>query len=61
VCLREKRDVWVEFNSNLAVEPMAALVETSAKTERFKPFLEEAKVAGLMGTDVDNLKDAILR
>lgn len=38
---------------------LATLFETSAKTERFEHLAEEAKVAGLVGTDADNLKDAI--
>jgi rubrerythrin len=38
---------------------LATLFETSAKTERFEHFAEEAKVAGLVGTDADNLKDAL--
>lgn len=38
---------------------LANLFETSAKTERFEHFAEEARLAGLVGSDADNLKDAI--
>lgn len=38
---------------------LAALFEEAAKTERFQHFSEEADLAGLVGTDQDNLKDAI--
>lgn len=38
---------------------LADLFESSAKTERFEHFAEEAKIAGLVGSDADNLKDAI--
>ncbi len=38
---------------------LANLFETSAKTERFEHFAEEAQLAGLVSSDADNLKDAI--
>ncbi|HVA37306.1 MAG TPA: ferritin family protein [Candidatus Dormibacteraeota bacterium] len=38
---------------------LAALFEETAKVEFFKHFAEEAKLAGLVGKDADNLKDAI--
>lgn len=38
---------------------LAKLFETSAKTERFEHFAEEARLAGLVGSDPDNLKDAM--
>lgn len=38
---------------------LAKLFEASAKTERFEHFAEEARLAGLIGDDADNLKDAI--
>ncbi len=38
---------------------VAALFTKAARTERFQHFSEEAALAGLIGTDVDNLKDAI--
>ena len=40
-------------------EDLAKLFETSAKTERFEHFAEEARLAGLVGDDAENLKDAI--
>lgn len=38
---------------------LANLFETSAKTERFEHFAEEARLAGLVGSDADNLKNAM--
>jgi rubrerythrin len=38
---------------------VADLFESAAKTERFEHFSEEAELAGLVGSDSDNLKDAI--
>ncbi len=38
---------------------LADLFESTAKTERFEHFSEEAQLAGLVGSDSDNLKDAI--
>jgi len=38
---------------------LAAVFEEAAKTERFQHFSEEADLAGLVGTDQDNVKDAI--
>jgi rubrerythrin len=38
---------------------LANLFENFAKTERFEHFEEEAKIAGLVRNDADNLKDAI--
>jgi rubrerythrin len=35
------------------------LFERTARTERFEHFAEEARLAGLVGSDADNLKDAI--
>jgi rubrerythrin len=39
---------------------LAQLYENTAKEERMEHFAEEAELAGLVGTDADNLKDAIL-
>lgn len=39
---------------------LAQLFENAAKEERLEHFAEEAELAGLVGTDADNLKDAIL-
>ncbi len=38
---------------------LAQLFEETAHTERFEHFAEEAKLAGVVGSDVENLKDAI--
>lgn len=38
---------------------VAALFENAARVERFQHFSEEAQLSGLVGSDADNLKDAI--
>lgn len=38
---------------------LAKLFRTAANVERFQHFAEEAQLAGLVGSDADNLKDAI--
>jgi len=38
---------------------LADLFEQTAKVERFQHFAEEAQLAGLVGSDADNLKNAI--
>jgi len=38
---------------------LAELFETTAKVERFEHLAEEAELAGLVGSDADNLQDAI--
>lgn len=38
---------------------LARLFEDAAQTERFQHFAEEAELLGLVGSDADNLKDAI--
>lgn len=38
---------------------LVALFERAARTERFQHFAEEADLAGLVGSDEDNLRDAI--
>lgn len=38
---------------------LANLFTAAANTERFQHFAEEAQLAGLVGNDSDNLKDAI--
>jgi rubrerythrin len=38
---------------------LAALFEDAARTERFQHFAEEAELAGIVGSDADNLRDAI--
>jgi rubrerythrin len=38
---------------------LADLFENTAKTEHFEHLAEEAELAGLVGSDADNLKDSI--
>lgn len=38
---------------------VADLFEKTARVERFQHFAEEAQIAGLVGSDADNLRDAI--
>ena len=38
---------------------LAALLEQTAKTERFEHFSTEAKLAGTVGSDIYNLQDSI--
>jgi rubrerythrin len=38
---------------------LAALFEDTARTERFEHFAEEGKLSGLVGSDAENLRDAI--
>jgi rubrerythrin len=38
---------------------IADLFENAAKTERYEHFVEEAELANLVGTDEENLRDAI--
>jgi rubrerythrin len=40
-------------------EQLAELFTANANTERFEHFAEEAELAGLVGSDADNLRDAI--
>ena len=40
-------------------EELADLFEKAANTERLEHFAEEARLAGLVGTDAENLRDAI--
>ncbi len=39
---------------------LAQLFENTAREERLEHFAEEAELAGMVGNDTDNLKDAIL-
>lgn len=45
-----------EQNGN---KDLAKTFRAAAHTERFQHFAEEAELAGLVGSDADNLKDAI--
>lgn len=40
-------------------EELAELFSTNADTERFEHFAEEAELAGLVGSDEENLREAI--
>lgn len=40
-------------------EDLAKLFTTAARVERFQHFAEEAQLAGLVGSDTDNLADAL--
>ena len=40
-------------------EQLATLFENTAKTERFEHFAEEAKLAGLVRSDAENVKEAM--
>ena len=40
-------------------EDLAKLFEDAARTEHLEHFAEEAKLAGLVGSDADNLRNAI--
>lgn len=39
--------------------PLAQLFSSTARVERLQHFAEEAQLAGFVGSDADNLKDAI--
>lgn len=51
--------LYAEHARQAGNEELAKLFEASAKTERFEHFAEEARLAGLVGSDEDNLKDAL--
>ncbi len=51
--------LYAEHARQSGNKELANLFETSAKTERFEHFAEEARLAGLVGSDADNLKDAM--
>jgi len=51
--------LYAEHARLVGNEELAKLFEEAAKTERFEHFAEEARLAGLVGSDEDNLKDAI--
>ena len=51
--------LYAEHARQSGHEALATLFETSAKTERFEHFAEEARLGGLVGDDAENLKDAI--
>jgi|SRR5579872_6104443 len=51
--------LYAEHARKSGNEPLADLFARSAHSERFEHFAEEAKLAGLVGSDEDNLRDAI--
>jgi rubrerythrin len=51
--------LYAEHARKSGNKELAELFEKTANTERFEHFAEEAQLAGLVGSDADNLKDAI--
>ena len=51
--------LYAQHARNNGKKQLAALFERAARTERFQHFSEEANLAGLVGSDADNLRDAI--
>jgi rubrerythrin len=51
--------LYAEHARKSGNKELADLFEKTANTERFEHFAEEAELAGLVGRDADNLKDAI--
>lgn len=51
--------LYAEHARKNARPELAALFERTAEIERFEHFAEEAELLGLVGSDEDNLRDAI--
>jgi rubrerythrin len=51
--------LYAEHARKSGNKELAALFEETANTERFEHLAEEARLAGLIGSDADNLEDAI--
>jgi len=51
--------LYAEHARKSGHKELADLFEKTANTERFEHFAEEAQLAGLLGSDADNLKDAV--
>jgi rubrerythrin len=51
--------LYAEHARKSGHEELADLFEKTANTERFEHFAEEAQLFGLVGSDAENLKDAI--
>jgi rubrerythrin len=51
--------LYAEHARQAGNKDIAALFEKAAKVERFQHFAEEAQLAGLVGSDADNLRDAV--
>ncbi|MCL5263022.1 MAG: rubrerythrin family protein [Acidobacteria bacterium] len=54
-----KYTVFAEHAREEGNPELAKLFETTANTEKYEHFAEEAKLAGIVGSDIENLKDAI--
>jgi rubrerythrin len=55
----DKYLLYAEHARQHAHPELARLFEETAKVERLQHFAEEAALAGLVGSDADNLRDAI--
>ena len=51
--------LYAEHARKSGNKELADLFEKTANTERFEHFAEEAQLAGLVGSDAENLRDAI--
>jgi rubrerythrin len=51
--------LYAEHARKSGNKELADLFEKTANTERFEHFAEEAELAGLVGSDAENLRDAI--
>jgi len=54
-----KYSLYAEHARKSGNQNLADLFDETARTERFEHFAEEAQLAGLVGSDADNLNDAI--
>ena len=54
-----KYSLYAEHARKSGNQKLADLFDETAKTERFEHFAEEAQLAGLVGSDADNLNDDI--
>jgi len=54
-----KYDLYAQHARQSGNRQLANLFAQAARVERLQHFAEEARLAGLVGSDADNLKDAI--
>ncbi len=54
-----KYNLYAQHARHSGNQQLADLFAKTARVERFQHFAEEAQLAGLVGNDADNLKDAI--
>ncbi len=54
-----KYNLYSQHAQQSGNKKLADLFASTARVERFQHFAEEAQLAGLVGSDADNLKDAI--